>query len=125
MTNPDQMQDFPAVINLAPALSRLENDRDLLCDLARFYLEDSPLLISELRRGIKTEDFELITRSAHSLKGLAANFDAHAAVAVAFAVEQGGREQQLKTVQEKLPELEETVQQVATALQTQLLDPLL
>jgi len=123
MMDPHQNQKPGGVIHLAPALARLENDRELLCDLARFYLEDCPTLLAELRRGIGIEDFELITRSAHSLKGLASNFDAHRAVAAALAVELSGREKQMLAIQEQLPELEAAAMQVTSALQTELLDP--
>lgn len=109
------------IIHLPPALSRLENDFELLRDLALFYIEDSPTLLQELERGIQTQDFDLITRSAHSLKGLAANFDAHRAVAAAYAVEISGRAQDLAATKSGLPLLQTETQLVVECLQSEVL----
>jgi len=113
--------DPDRIINLTPALARLENDRELLCDLARFYLEDGPQLLQEIQHGIDTSDFELITRSAHSLKGLASNFDAHATVAAALAIELAGRQQELECIEQLLPDLQLQSQKVVVALEAELL----
>jgi len=121
MVSSRQNPDSDPVIHLAPALARLENDRELLCDLAQFYLEDGPVLLQEIQRGIEIRDFELITRSAHSLKGLASNFDAHATVAAALIIEMSGRQRDLETIQQSLPELEQQSQRVIAALQEELL----
>jgi len=122
MATQKQNLDSESAINLAPALARLENDRELLRDLARFYIEDVPALIQEIEEGIDHADFELITRSAHSLKGLSSNFDAHRAVAAALAIELSGRQCELQEIRERLPELREETQHVMASLNSELLN---
>jgi len=116
-------QDTPvSVINLTPALVRLENDRELLRDLAVFFVEDSPQLIHELESAIEMPDFETITRCAHSLKGLGANFDANRFVSVAKEIEQSGRQRDLPAILRSIPALRDEGQQVIEALHHDLLN---
>ncbi len=96
----------PAVVNLDVARSRLGNDEQLLRDMAGFYLEDVPSLLDELRDGLQSGNVELATRSAHSLKGLSANFEAAPAVAVALRIETACREGHLQKAAESLTELD-------------------
>jgi len=121
MATQKQNLDSEPAINLAPALARLENDRELLRDLAQFYIEDVPALIQEIQKGIDHADFELITRSAHSLKGLSSNFDAYRAVAAALAIEISGRQHELQEIRERLPELREETEHVMVSLNSEFL----
>ncbi|WP_437223573.1 Hpt domain-containing protein [Planctomicrobium sp. SH661] len=109
------------VINLSPAMARLGQDEGLLRELATFYIEDVPPLMQNLEEGIQARDFELITRSAHSLKGLSANFEALSTVAAAQAMESHGRHQNLESAKELLPTLRDHVQRVFAALQSDVL----
>lgn len=56
-------------------------------DLVRFFDEDAPSLLEEIRRAIKSGDREQIARAAHTLKGLAGNFDAQAVTIAALRME--------------------------------------
>lgn len=75
------------VLNLENASVRLGQDRQLLKDLARFFFEDAPLLMTAVEDGIRSGDTELVQRSAHSIKGMASHFDAAACMAAAAHVE--------------------------------------
>jgi CheY-like chemotaxis protein len=57
-------------------LRRLGGDESLFHDLVRFCLEDTPVVLAELAKAIECGDARGIERSAHSLKGLVANFGA-------------------------------------------------
>lgn len=63
-------------------------NRELLRQIARFFRDDSPMLIRRLRRAADERDLVEIRQAAHSLKGLVANFDADAAVHAAQRLEQ-------------------------------------
>ncbi|SFJ20430.1 Hpt domain-containing protein [Planctomicrobium piriforme] len=121
MSNLPPMQESEPVIDLQPALARLGNDAGLLRDLAYFYLEDGVTLLNEVARGLEEQDAELVTRSAHSLKGLSANFDAHQAVAVSLEVEQLGKREDLSAAAAAYSRLRESVEQVMQALQEDVL----
>lgn len=72
------MNDEPkqTILNLDNALSRLSGDRELLFELIDFYLEDYEKLLRKASAAAENDDPIALKRSAHSLKGLAANFDA-------------------------------------------------
>jgi HPt (histidine-containing phosphotransfer) domain-containing protein len=110
-----------AVIHLEPALRRLGNDLGLLQALAGFFVEDSTPLVAAIQAGCEQQDSELVTRSAHSLKGLASNFDAMTATAVAAQIETFGREGRLTEAEHSLPALRHAVADVITALNQQVL----
>jgi two-component system, sensor histidine kinase and response regulator len=77
------------------ALRRLGGDTELLREVAQFFLEDSPGLLDQLRAALAEGDATTAERSAHSLKGLAANFGAQQAVDAALAIESAARDGKL------------------------------
>jgi len=79
------------VLNLVLARRRLGGDEQLLKDLAAFFFDDAPVLVDELRSDLTSGKFEEAARAAHSLRGLAANFDASSAMRVAQAAEDAAR----------------------------------
>ncbi len=107
------------VVDLGVSLQRLGNDRQLLKDMANFYVEDVPTLISELRSALETGDIELATRSAHSLKGLSANFEARFAVEAALAVETAARAGDLAQASGGRENLEHEIGRVVEALKSE------
>ena len=111
--------DEPTV-NLARALERMGGDRDLLVEMARFYLEDTPGLLQTLRASLQEQKAEEATRAAHSLKGLSANFDAHAAVQTALAVETAGRSGDLACAAALVPDLQAQIDEVSQILRREL-----
>jgi HPt (histidine-containing phosphotransfer) domain-containing protein len=85
-----------ALFDYERSLARLGGDPDLFAEIVDLFLEDSPMLLEQARRGLGESDLELLARSAHSLKSLSANFDAVALSQAAATVEQqaleGGRD---------------------------------
>jgi CheY-like chemotaxis protein len=107
--NGDSMNNEPRV-DLAAALMRMNNDEQLLNDMMQLYLEDSSSLLEQVRRAVRDNDLSSLERSAHSLKGLAANFEALAAVAAANDVELAARKQETDGLEKRISLLEsETV----------------
>ena len=51
----------------------MAGDEKLYRELARFFLEDSPVLLAEVESALAGRDWEAAGRPAHSLKGIAAN----------------------------------------------------
>ena len=53
-----------------------------------YFIEDAPELLKTIEAGLAAGSAESIRRAAHSLRGLAANFDAEEAMAIACSIEQ-------------------------------------
>jgi HPt (histidine-containing phosphotransfer) domain-containing protein len=62
-------------------------------EMIEFFRSDSPELLNELRQSVEAGDTSRVERVAHSLKGLAATFDAEEAVAATRALEIAAREE--------------------------------
>jgi two-component system, sensor histidine kinase and response regulator len=109
------------VLNLAVARRRLGGDEKLLRDLAGFFVEDAPQLLEDARNALKIGDLETATRSAHSLKGLASNFEAVSTVELAQELELSTRTGRAEDAQQLLTPLGEEIQRVMDSLQTHVL----
>lgn len=111
-----RISSMPDVMNLDVALQRMGNDRALLLQLAEFFLEDAPKLLEEIESARQTNELSTVCRAAHSLKGLAANFEALAAVAAARSVEEEGRYNRSDDLQSLLPVLQAEIHKLIEAL---------
>ncbi len=79
----------------AAALKRLGGDEQLFRDLATYFIEDADELLEAIRSGLATGIAEHVARASHSLRGLAANFDAESIVVIAGSIEDMARKGQL------------------------------
>ncbi len=104
------------LLDLQAALARLGGDRELLAQIAQFFLEDSPGLLDELRGGLRNGEAKTVLLAAHSLKGLAAHFGARAAVDAASVIEESADRGDLAAAAAALPELERQVGLLQKAL---------
>ena len=82
------------------ALSRLDDDLELLTELAEVYLGEEPELARTLGEAIESCDAEAISRAAHKLKGAASNFCADPTVGLAEELEKIARAGELENAQE-------------------------
>ncbi len=64
-----------------------QGDSDLLPSLIELFREQTPLLISEIQKGIASRDASIICRAAHTLKGSTAIFGTTAAFEAARQLE--------------------------------------
>ncbi|HJT33083.1 MAG TPA: response regulator [Pirellulales bacterium] len=71
------------VVDYHTALTRLGGNEQLFRELAAFFLDDAPVILKDLGEALGTGNAAGVERAAHSLRGLAANFGAPAAVQVA------------------------------------------
>ena len=88
------------------ALARLDGDLELHTEIVGLYLEDAPIQLNGIRRGIESGDAELAERSAHSLKSASANIGAELMRQLAFDAERLGKEKDLEKVKKMLPTLQ-------------------
>jgi|GEM_PF-237046 len=102
------------------ALQRLGDDEQLLRELMRCFIQDAPTLLSQLDAALSEGQLDEVTRAAHSLKGLAANFDADDCRNAAAAVEQAGRRGNLKDIRPQVLPLRESVDELIALLKSDL-----
>lgn len=102
--------------NYDSALMRLGGDRSLFNEVLGIYLEDAPELLGQASTSLASDDMPSLQRAAHTLKGLAANFGAAAAVAAAYAVELHAGSGQRDRAAKALPQMEAEIQRLETAL---------
>jgi HPt (histidine-containing phosphotransfer) domain-containing protein len=105
-----------SIFNKAAALHRLDGDVELFGMLIDVFLQDSVELQAQLAQAIEAGNPREAERSAHSLKGLASNFDAHAARDSAFVAEQAARNLDLLQVAAALPTIDAHFQRLREAL---------
>jgi CheY-like chemotaxis protein len=95
-----------AVLDLDELLARVEGDRDLLRELAAMFRDESPRLLSEVRRCAETLDARGLEEAAHSIKGACSNLSARPTAAAALALETLGRSSNLDGVMTLVADLE-------------------
>jgi HPt (histidine-containing phosphotransfer) domain-containing protein len=102
----------------AAALRRLGGDEELFRDLVRFFNEDAPILLQQVREGIRGGRPDDVTRGAHSLKGLCAGFSALAATEAAAKLEAIGRSCDLTHADGACDQLGEELARLTEALRS-------
>jgi HPt (histidine-containing phosphotransfer) domain-containing protein len=102
--------------NLSAALERLDGDQGLLTMLITIFREDSVTLFEELQAATESRDIANAKRHAHSLKGLAANFDGFPAVNAALVVEEAARQGDWQAIIAGLPDLKCNLELLRQAL---------
>lgn len=80
-----------AKLDCAVALERLGGDEALLREVAGLFLEEYPMLMTEIRLAAQIRDADALQRAAHSMKGSVSNFGADGVYQAAFALERKGR----------------------------------
>jgi len=108
MTNPFE-NSTPSVLDREAALSRVGGDGELLHEIAQIFLQDYPRSLAELRDAAGRGDTHGVERTAHGLKGAAANFGARPVVEAALIIEKMGHQQDLSGFSAALGTLEQTL----------------
>ncbi|MCM1131793.1 MAG: Hpt domain-containing protein [Roseburia sp.] len=69
------LQEFYNSIHVNPTevMHRFGNNEEMLAKFLRKFLEDKTFL--ELTQAVENKDWEIVFRTAHTLKGLSVNFD--------------------------------------------------
>lgn len=123
MTAPLPPDDYEAQV-----LARFEGDRELLCEIAQLFLEDSPQILEAVRAAVAARDGEAVHRTAHTLKGSVSNFlaanglgdgedPARRTAAAALALEQLGAEERLQQLDGALATVEAALAQLRRRLE--------
>ena len=110
-------------VNLPVALNRLGGDQEILSELITAFLEDAPRLMKKMRRSLKEKKRRSLYRAVHSLKGLAANFEALELVKVCQMVEDKVKSPPAKVSERRLDILNVELTRVVSRLELEKSDP--
>ena len=114
--SPDRpRQALGKVADFEAALARLDGNRQLLMDMIDFFREDVPKLMKAIEAGLSSGDAARIRRAAHSIKGLAAGFDAERVSGRALEIEHLAADDQLDEIPRRLRDLRELIVELETA----------
>jgi two-component system sensor histidine kinase/response regulator len=88
MKNADNSAAF---VDIQELLARVENDRELLCDLLTIFKQEFPTNLKSLKQAVARKDAADTARVSHTLKGMLANLSVTKAAASAARLEQLAR----------------------------------
>jgi len=77
----------PGGVNIQELLARVENDRDLLCDLLTIFKQEFPGHLKSLEQAVARKDAAATASISHTLKGMLANLSVTKAAASAARLE--------------------------------------
>ncbi len=99
---------------------RLDGDEEFLRELLVMFREDVRMNLEKSRRAMADCDFELLTRTAHTLKGMLRNLSMGAAAEAAGALETAARENRLGDCKQSLEKLVNGLEGILPEVEAQL-----
>ena len=109
MNNSDRTPET-ASVNLGELLARVDNDRELLCDLLSIFKREFPDQLTSLQTAVAGNDAALAARVSHTLKGMLANLAVTRAAASASRLERLARAGENSSLGDALAAFEKDVQ---------------
>jgi len=100
----------------AAALNRVEGDEELLQDICRIFLEESPKLMFTLQQAVEQDDSEAVSRAAHSLKGESGYLGATGVSQMAKQLESMGRDRELSQAPAVFEQLQREMASLSSAV---------
>ncbi len=88
------------ILDVEGTLARFGGDSELFVEMAGFFLEDAPVLYSDLCDAAKSDNASAVRMKAHALKGLVAGCGGVRAAHAAQKVETAGEEGDLSRIAE-------------------------
>jgi HPt (histidine-containing phosphotransfer) domain-containing protein len=104
------------VFNFSEALSLVGGNRELLCEVARIFLDQYPKVLEEIRQAMARSDYQLLGETAHTLASSVGQLAGQRAFAAAKRLEQLSSEGDRSQVTEALAELEKELQSLRAAV---------
>jgi HPt (histidine-containing phosphotransfer) domain-containing protein len=106
--------------DLKELLERLDGDEGFLCELLVMFREDTRLNLENLRKAMAERDFAMLSRAAHTLKGMLRNLSMGAAAETAASLETASRESRDIDSKELLEKLEKELQGILPEVEAHL-----
>ena len=89
------VERLPQALDREEMLERLGGDEELVADVIRLFLEDTPQRLASIKAAVDRRNADQIRTTAHTLKGTAANVSAPGLLAAAGVLERLGAEGRL------------------------------
>jgi CheY-like chemotaxis protein/HPt (histidine-containing phosphotransfer) domain-containing protein len=96
-------------VNMPELLARVDNDRELLCDLLAIFKEEFPGYLKSLEYAVARKDAAEVASVSHTLKGMLLNLAVSKAAASAANLEQRARAGDTASLRDALAEFEQDV----------------
>lgn len=104
------------VLDLPSVLERLDDDHELLGELAQIFLDEIPKQLGQIQAAVRSGDAMTLWKSAHALKGSAGNLSGLAVLKSAARLEQMGRDGELADSEAACATLETDLERLTLAL---------
>jgi len=99
-----------ASVDLNELLARVDNDRELLCDLLSIFQQEFPGHLQTLQNAVARNDTAQVVGVSHALKGMLANLAVTKAAAAAARLERLARDGEISPLRDALAAFEKEVQ---------------
>jgi HPt (histidine-containing phosphotransfer) domain-containing protein len=108
--NKDVRSYETASVNLNDLLARVENDRELLCDLLSIFKQEFPGYLQTLQSAVARNETAQVAGVSHTLKGMLSNLAVTKAAAAIARLEQLARAGEISSLRDALAAFEREVQ---------------
>jgi CheY-like chemotaxis protein/HPt (histidine-containing phosphotransfer) domain-containing protein len=105
-------------IDIEAAMPTFDNDRSFFLEMCQDFINHLPIRVEELRKAFAAGDTVRLNRSAHNLKGVAANFGAKPLTALALELETRTAGGDLETAPELIDKIQSEALRVLEFLAT-------
>jgi len=106
--------------DLNELIERIDGDQELLRELLVMFREDAQINLEKTRNAIGTGDYEGLSRTAHTMKGMLKNLSMGAAAETAAALEQASRENRQGDSGQLLGKLVKELERILPEVEAQL-----
>ncbi|MFW6357718.1 MAG: PAS domain S-box protein [Chroococcales cyanobacterium] len=111
---PEKKLAAPAPIDLEYLEKITKGDFAFQLELLETFMEDAPIYVTEIKQALAALNFKTVRDRAHQLKGASSMVAAQELSAIAAQVEKEAENQNLKAIQDFLPQLEMILAQLRT-----------
>ncbi len=115
-TGAPREEGLSEAVDQTALMSYLGGDVELLKEVVRLFLAESPRCLSQIRKAIRDRDQKSLESASHALKGSVGNLFAQPATEAAWALERMGREGNLAAAEEAYATLEKEIGRLQLAL---------
>jgi CheY-like chemotaxis protein/HPt (histidine-containing phosphotransfer) domain-containing protein len=117
LTNPALEPSAHAdILNFSTALRLVDGNRELLCEVARIFLDQYPKLLEKTHQALSRSDYESLGAAAHTLAASVGQLAGQRAYAAAKTLEQVSGEKDQYQAPEALAELEKELHLLRSAV---------